>query len=210
MSVNIFDDFIMEFEQVCPDMLCDEIIHLFESDDFKKCEGTVGSGIQKQLKISVDGHFDLDIPYQNELCNKMIKIINEGKNLYIKKCKELGIDTKLATSNDNDPGINIIESLVLHSGESIPQIQRTDEGGFFNWHTDFSPHEPRVLAYIIYLNDMEDGAGGDTCFISGKCIKPKKGKLLIFPASLCYLHKGEMVKRDFKYIITSFSVFLYN
>jgi hypothetical protein len=191
----------MEFDHMCPDLLCDEIINIFESDDIKKYQGGVGSGVNKQIKDSIDGDFDFDVPYQKDLMFKVIKIIQTGKNFYIQKCKELGLDKKIIPSQE----INIMEQHIIHTDETAPQIQKTVDGGFFGWHSDFSPFAPRILAYILYLNDMENDTGGDTCFISGKRIKPKRGKLLIFPASLSYIHRGEVVKKGPKYIITSFS-----
>ena len=205
MSYNTFDEYIMEFEHMCPDLLCDEIINIFESGVIKKYQGTIGSGVKKNIKDSIDGNFDADVPYQKDLMLKVAKIISAGKDLYIKKCKKMGLDKKWLVSHDTTPEVNIMESLIIHTCESAPQIQKTIDGGYFWWHTDFSPFEPRILAHILYLNDMKDDAGGDTCFISGKRVKPKKGKLLIFPTSLNYLHRGEVVKKGPKYIITSFS-----
>jgi hypothetical protein len=57
----------------------------------------------------------------------------------------------------------------------------------------------RLLTFIWYLNDVTDG--GETEFINGK-IKPKTGKLLIFPSSWNYYHKGNMPLSNDKYIIT--------
>ena len=55
------------------------------------------------------------------------------------------------------------------------------------------------------MNDIEEG--GETYFYNGK-VKPEAGKLILFPATWTYNHKGNMPKSDDKYIITGwFSYF---
>ena len=50
---------------------------------------------------------------------------------------------------------------------------------------------------------MNDGGEeGVTEFIDGTIITPKAGKLLIFPATWCYLHRGLPPKVGRKYIAT--------
>jgi hypothetical protein len=57
---------------------------------------------------------------------------------------------------------------------------------------------------ILLLNDVNEG--GETYFIDGK-VKPTTGKLLLFPATWTYLHKGDIPRSNSKYIITGW---LYN
>jgi hypothetical protein len=204
--MNIFDEYIMEFDNICPDSLCDEITTLFESNDFKKRDGEIGAHrVIKEIKDSVDGNLNLENTYQYTLNSKLLGIVNKGKEAYIKKSKECGLDKNLLYFSSSNTGV--MEGVIRSSKCCRFQIQRTSKKGFYDWHSDFSPDEPRVLTYILYLNDLEEDAGGETCFISGKCVKPKKGKMLIFPTSLCYLHKGGVLKKGVKYIATTFSVF---
>lgn len=87
------------------------------------------------------------------------------------------------------------------------QIQKTNPSGYFNWHTDFSPEQNRVLSIILYLNTLESRDEGETeFFIDGnyKQIKPEVGKVLIFPSTWTYLHRGRVVKNKDKYIISTF------
>ena len=61
----------------------------------------------------------------------------------------------------------------------------------FKEHVDVASHKgaKRFLILMVYLND--DFTGGETVFpIFGDKIKPKKGRLLIFPPTWTYLHKG--------------------
>jgi len=88
------------------------------------------------------------------------------------------------------------------------RVKKYDKGkGLYNWHVDASnkDYAQRVLAVIFYLNDVEKG-GETSIKLDGKIhnIKPEKGKLLIFPANVCYLHKGNVPESDNKYIMTTF------
>ena len=61
----------------------------------------------------------------------------------------------------------------------------------FKDHVDVTSHEggKRFLIMMVYLND--DFEGGETVFpILGDTIKPKKGRLLLFPPTWNYLHHG--------------------
>jgi hypothetical protein len=61
-------------------------------------------------------------------------------------------------------------------------------------------HGSRALTFIWYLNDVTDD--GYTEFIDGTRIQPETGKLLIFPATWTYLHRGVSPKTETKYICT--------
>jgi len=61
----------------------------------------------------------------------------------------------------------------------------------FKDHVDVQTHEgaKRFLILMVYLND--DFNGGETVFpILGDTIKPVKGRLLMFPPTWNYLHRG--------------------
>ena len=57
----------------------------------------------------------------------------------------------------------------------------------------------RIVTFLFYLNDVEEG--GETFFYNGK-VKPEAGKLILFPATWTYNHKGNMPISNDKYIVT--------
>ena len=84
---------------------------------------------------------------------------------------------------------------------------KNDGNEFFKTHTDISSIKTsnRIVAVIIYLNDVE--IGGETVIYTNKIehkIKPELGKLLIFPANFCYPHTGLPPVSNCKYIMTTF------
>jgi len=77
--------------------------------------------------------------------------------------------------------------------------------GYHIWHVEHSigyENEPRAFVYSIYLNDVEEG--GETEFLHfSKRVKPKTGRIVIWPASFPYLHRGNPPLSGEKYILTS-------
>ena len=62
--------------------------------------------------------------------------------------------------------------------------------------------EKRALAYGIYLNDVKDG--GETEFLNFSTrVKPKKGRIVIWPAAFPYVHRGNPPLSGEKYLLTS-------
>jgi hypothetical protein len=86
---------------------------------------------------------------------------------------------------------------------SNSKIARYFVGDKFDWHTDNTAttkliHGQRQITSITYLND--DYVGGETEFYKGPLIKPEKGKTLIFPANICFRHRGKEIIEGCKYI----------
>jgi hypothetical protein len=86
------------------------------------------------------------------------------------------------------------------------KIQKTlPTEGYHVWHLEHGKgfdSEARALAFAIYLNDIEDG--GETEFLHfSKRVKPKTGRIVIWPASFPYLHRGNPPLSGEKYILTS-------
>jgi len=90
------------------------------------------------------------------------------------------------------------------------QIQRYDPNGSdgFDWHADAINRDSctRLLAMILYLNDVADG--GETEFFAQKLkVQPRAGAVLWFPAGFEYMHRGLAPRSEAKYIVTTFLVY---
>jgi hypothetical protein len=70
----------------------------------------------------------------------------------------------------------------------------------WNWKIINNNNSYRVLTYLWYLNNVEEG--GETEICVDLKIKPEIGKLIIFPASWLYPHCGRMPISNDKYILT--------
>ena len=86
------------------------------------------------------------------------------------------------------------------------KIQKTlPSEGYHVWHIEHDKgfeNESRAFVYSIYLNDVEEG--GETEFLHfSKRVKPKTGRIVIWPAGFPYLHRGNPPLSGSKYILTS-------
>lgn len=98
---------------------------------------------------------------------------------------------------------NILTTAAPHTPKGMG-IQRTGpHQGYHAWHAESADISTcaRVIAYTLYLNDVEEG--GETEFLyQGVKIKPEQGKLSFFPGGFMYPHRGNPIYKGYKYIIT--------
>jgi hypothetical protein len=102
---------------------------------------------------------------------------------------------------------------ILRNAEShnsyYMKIQKTQIGGGYHiWHfeSDDRKASNRILAWMLYLNDVEEG--GETEFLYlHKRIKTKAGTLLLWPAGFTHTHRGNPPLSNSKYVITGWVEF---
>ena len=83
-------------------------------------------------------------------------------------------------------------------------IQKTQPGGGyhkFHCETGWWSIKERLLAWMIYLNDVE--VGGETEFLYQKTrFKPRKNCALIWPGGFTHIHRGNQPISSDKYVLT--------
>lgn len=177
-------DFVKQYKGVLGKTFCHNVICKFEKDD-NKSKGETTNGLFEDYKKSMDLHSD---KWEGEGWNIIYSVLQDALHSFIiKYYTELGENFK-PYKVTTDSGFQI-------------QHYRANEGKY-DFHNDFFLNEKgfRTLAYIFYLNDIEEG--GETEFYDETKIKAEQGKLLIFPALWTYTHKGNMPISNDKYIIT--------
>ena len=193
--IDVYDYSIVEIDDMMPKEKCKQIIQKFEKDS-KKYPGRTISGVNPKLKVSTD----LDI-FRSEWKNEfdcVMDVIGSSMCEYMKRISKIDKTRK----NNN---IGELVNCIMHTDFTNPIIQKTSANvGFFGWHTDFNLDNERILAIILYLNDVKEEDGGSTEFNSGRKIQPEAGKLIIFPSDLTHLHRGNVLKHGSKYIATVF------
>jgi hypothetical protein len=89
------------------------------------------------------------------------------------------------------------------------KVQKTEIGdGYCIWHSEdmARQYSNRLLAYMVYLNDVEEG--GETEFLYyNKQYKPTTGSVLLWPAGFTHTHKGNPPISNTKYIMTGWVEF---
>jgi len=184
-------DFICVYDNAYTKEQCKEIIDRCENSKFLlpgfcvRPNGVVSDSGKKTLEVAVKPRNNLgdieDLIYSNlkEPCTKYINSI----------CKKF--DYKIFPDNLSDTGY-IFKKYVQNDS-------------WFGWHSDdtiLSKNTRRILAIIIYLNDVDEG--GCTEFKFGHKVFPKEGSVLLFPTGFLFTHRGQKPISGIKYCLTSF------
>jgi len=171
-------DLAMEIDgHLTPD-LCKEIITKFDNDK-RKFIGRAGGEVKPEVKVSEDLKIDRFVEW-NDVTEKLELRLKDAISLYNDYLRAMMPVNFLYLENLSHKGF---------------QIQKS---GKYDWHDDsvIEDGDERVLTFIWYLNTKEEG---DTDF-HYKQVKPLEGKLVIFPATWTYIHRG--ITTENKYIIT--------
>jgi hypothetical protein len=190
------DQFIGIYNNAFSKDYCDEVIAFFEN------LVSAGFGVNRQLHDKAD---KLDKEDLAVFCNaedtitlsSSAKLQKHFNDVFWSECYPLYVENNW-----------ILQSAGSHTIYTY-KIQKTKIGqGYHRWHFESFNREfcPRVLAWTLYLNDVEEG--GETEFIYQHMrVKPKQGTFVIFPASFTHAHRGNPPISNDKYIVTGWIEF---
>lgn len=181
-----YQDFIAEYPNVIDDEFSKEIIDAF---DYYHAQNSV---LQEDLQFSNSnaGRFDWAL----ELANMSNKINGRPE-------RDLN-DELFDCWKEYCHVFGHLKDSTFYS--TTQKVQKTPAGGGYHvWHDENSNREQsdRKGVWMIYLND--DFEGGETEFLYYKRrIQPVKNTLLIWPAGLTHAHRGGLVTKGTKYVVT--------
>jgi hypothetical protein len=184
--------------------LCNDIITLFE-EQTGKYEGVTASGLNKNIKDTTDFIIPRkDSPLETikkweRIDHFLAKELDRNVKKYVKN-----LTNKMDIVEENsDSKFDIVPTKALITHEFMIQRYIKNTGRYI-YHNDSSidwnNKKYRILTYLFYLNTVDEG--GETEFWGEQKIKPESGKLILFPASWVYPHRGMMPISSNKYIIT--------
>lgn len=183
-------DYILEIENELTEKFCDTIIEYIDTSN-KAIDGKIlnsygnshvpNSRICKDLYVPVNGEwFDI---FNNSYYNSI--------KIYFDKFPKI--------KNDffSDKVYNDYFLITKYPADV----------GNFKVHVDqqTSKYNPRMLVSIWYLNTVNYGGETNFPLLNNFKIKPKKGKLVIFPANWIFAHEGCIPLKQEKYIVSSFT-----
>tara|TARA_R100001082_G_C4363896_1_gene160798 strand:+ start:964 stop:1728 length:765 start_codon:yes stop_codon:yes gene_type:complete len=219
-------DFIQQYQNALSQNMCDYFINKFENLDKKGLtnegrvqtliDGKVENFINSEAKSSKDiylsstdeeNKFNMRSNKKDkEMFDGLASIINRHIYLYslhvgIERPEYMGVNksnfhTYFKSKNDCPK---------IHSNISVDSIclrkYEKNKGGYYYPHYDNKSSFYRIMAIIIYLNDIQ--YGGETEFPAlNKMIIPKRGNLVIFPSVFTHWHYGRKSNID-KYVLVS-------
>ena len=186
-------EFIYECDDVFPVDFCNRVIDKFEKSNLK-FKGTIGDSITSFIKQSTDLRI-YDEPEWVEEEKYFHDMIRKAMKKYETFLLKMDVDDQVKKS---------MSDILIKSHVYPPQIQRTEPSEYYHWHHDQSRNSHwKLFTYIIYLNDVEEDSGGTTEFSCGKNIQPKVGKIVFFPSTWTYFHRGKTLEKGVKYIATN-------
>jgi len=183
-------NFLKEY-QIDPE-LCKQLVNSFELVDEKyKAEGCVGNSIKGNY-VDVNQKESLDLSFTEEIQNNYPEFWELGQQ-YLQEIQKRFIRYKIAFPELENRKIGMLHPF---------QMQKyLSGGGFKTWHFENSSENTRsrVLAFMTYLNDVENG--GTEFKYQEYTAESKIGNTLIWPADFTHTHRG-VIANETKYIIT--------
>ena len=205
---NINTNYILETNVLSKDM-CKKLIkyiNLFKRKNLGRMGKTENKLISKKVskiwKDSYDTYITNDILLNEskefqKLFRSLYQIIFYHTHYYLTFAglygvQNIGMSLEDFSSNKNK---SFSRDIIW---EHICFRKYSKNSGYNKIHCDKPIGSNRILAGIIYLNDLDDG---NTVFpVLNHKIKPKTGKLALFPSSFTHLHYAEDSSK-YKYCI---------
>jgi hypothetical protein len=182
MAIEL-NDLIHIYDNVLDSDMCDSLIEIFESH-LDKQERVEQSNTPNFTQFNLTENIQL-----SDKAEQIHKFIIAKVFEYKKKYYEF-VDSRCFPSE--------------HAFEQF-RIKRyvNDGNDMFDTHVDVTDHESsrRFLSFLWYLNDVNDG--GETIFADLE-IKPKTGRMLVFPPLWMFPHKGNSPISNSKYILSTY------
>lgn len=196
--MSIFERFIYQKRDSIPKDVCETIIDYYEGEECRY-KGITSDGLNEQVKNTMDFVIPNDCFIQKNKWSNICDILTYQLQENIKEYM-----TSLKT-HENFLADEYKFIYAKYLTEDNYQIQKYTKGeGKYVYHEDSSidweRRRYRVITFLWYLNDVYEG--GETELLGDILVKPETGKLLLFPASWTFPHRGKMPISNDKYIIT--------
>ena len=180
--IGVYDNYIMEQE-------CNKAIELYENEN--KFNNTVNRKFFEKASIL-------------EKQDKQYFANGGNIDVWWESLKPMMVNFEMAFKNYiENTGAGDVYAPFHFTNLKIQKTLPTE--GYHVWHIEHGKgfdNEPRAFVFSIYLNDVEEG--GETEFLHfSKRVKPKTGRIVIWPASFPYVHRGNPPLSGKKYILTS-------
>lgn len=223
------DSLILLFENFASAEVCDHLIRRFREAPEKQ-PGRTGSGVDHSKKNSSD-LFISGLDSWREECATVNNMVLRGLMEYCRRYPHMLTGALSPTIYDEPTkkvrnlsaedigGLSERQLQMLVAGifrlDNINfQHYEKGKGGYYHWHSEHFPHpsDPgqkslhRVLFWLLYLNDVDEGGETEFCYQGAK-IKPRKGSLILSPCGFTHTHRGNVPLSGDKYILTSWVLY---
>jgi hypothetical protein len=196
MSDIKIENFILEYDDFAGEDFCQKTIEYYKN---MEKAGFVGNrvNLEQRKKHTIDNSYTaltgsnaIKLDYVQNISSLFLENFwNKAYKIYSEK-------------------YSVLTSSAQHQIYGV-KLQNINIGeGYHIWHYETSSREfsERLLTFILYLNDVEEG--GETEFLYyPKRVKAKKGKLILFPGGFTHTHRGNPPISNEKYILNGWVEF---
>lgn len=222
-------NFIVEIEQALSHEYCDHLIDKFNQNQNRQA-GKTGAGVDKSKKDSTDLYLSEQPDWQQERIN-ISKAVLQATTAYAKIFPFIltgAISPSMVDSQTKQLRTISHEDIAGMSEQQIQQVIASiytiddinmqhyakGKGGYHHWHSEHYPHptDPtqkslhRVLLWLIYLNDIDQGGETEFFYQQAK-VKPKKGSIVLAPCGFTHTHRGCVPQSQDKYVLASWVMY---
>lgn len=181
--------FVRVYDEVFPADFCNDLIAEF--DKAKESSSPAMRHSDHKWEQDYRSFNEIDITKDDNFSNFI--------NPYYDRIKQVYSHYKSVVDNSFFPMQHAFEDARMKKYEANDHDQ-------FGWHIDVGDKasSSRFLVMFAYLNDVEEG--GLTRFKSENdfTVKPKQGRIVVFPPMFMYPHIGEKPVSGPKYILSTY------
>jgi len=188
-----------------PKDFCDHVIKSFEEAKDYHIQGVTTAGVDYSVKKSIDLMVNPLLEDENwmyiysyimeNLLFNLVKYIEQYPFIFFDKFKKRSSLVRTIHK--------CLQSTSVNDDHHVQVQKYVPGGGFYRWHCENQGGDTikRELAYMWYLNDIEE-EGGTEFLMQNIKVDPSVGTNVIFPAYWTHAHRGVIAPNETKYIIT--------
>jgi hypothetical protein len=182
------------FERAIPDDLCDKFIEFYNNAE---ASGTTRT--RQQLNDSGKQHKD-----DSATAIELAMVLHIDSYEFVRTFFDIFWTCYAEYSKEYWP---LLEA-PSHSVYTLKLQKTLPKQGYHVWHAENLDRDSssRITAFMLYLNDVDEGGETEFLFESLR-VKPTKGTLLIWPASYTHVHRGNPPLSGVKYVATAWTQF---
>lgn len=196
MTHSEIDNFIGVYDGFFSDKFCDDLVNHFEwcSRNNRTYGRPESENIKRDDSVGLN---PMNAEELNFMHTNVTGLIGEFNDVFWNQCYA-----------EYCKAFSVLGNYERHTIFTYKMQKTQPGGGYHVWHAEDGErvHCGRVGVYLLYLNDVEEGGETEFLYLS-KRVKPKKGRLVIFPPNYPWAHRGNPPLSGTKYILTGWTEF---
>ena len=188
-------DFIEVYEDIYTSEFCENLIEFYKfNQSVSKTWRRNDTKLTQDESIVIEPRFCDETVFTWDSMGAHLEDFNETLN-----------DTYMKKYCQKYPTLLNLQDQMIYTYK----IQETQPSqGYHFWHSEVDGLNfcRRIMAYAVFLNDIEEGGELEFLYQSRR-ISPKQGSLVLWPATWPHAHRGNPPLKETKYLLTGWIEF---